>query len=49
MNELHLTTNPTNNPRVFDVYWMTGLLQKGRIRITVPGDITENGINRTLS
>ena len=36
MNELHLTTNPTNNPRVFDVYWMTGLLQKGRIRITVP-------------
>ena len=36
MNELHLTTNPTHNPRVFDTCWMTGLERKGRIQITVP-------------
>lgn len=36
MNELHLTTNPTQDPRVFDTCWMTGLDKKGRIRITVP-------------
>ena len=36
MNELHVTTNPTNNPRVFDTCWMTGLEKKGRIQITVP-------------
>lgn len=36
MNELHLTTNPTNDPCVFDTCWMTGLVQKGRVRVTVP-------------
>lgn len=36
MNDLHLATNPTADPRVFDTYWMTGLLQKGRVSITVP-------------
>ncbi len=36
MNELHLTTNPTHNPRVFDTCRMTGLERKGRIQITVP-------------
>lgn len=36
MNDLHLTTNPTTDPRVFDTYWMTGLVQKGRVRVTVP-------------
>ena len=36
MNELRLSTNPTEDPRVFDTYWMTGLIQKGRVRVTVP-------------
>lgn len=36
MNDLHLTTTPTADPRVFDTYWMTGLIQKGRVRVTVP-------------
>lgn len=36
MNLLNLTTNPTENPQVFDTCWMTGLIQKGRVRVTVP-------------
>ena len=36
MNLLSLTTNPTEDPHVFDTCWMTGLVQKGRIRVTVP-------------
>ncbi len=36
MNDLHLTTTATADPRVFDTYWMTGLVQKGRVRVTVP-------------
>lgn len=36
MNLLSLTTNPTEDPLVFDTCWMTGLVQKGRIRVTVP-------------
>ena len=36
MNLLSLTTNPTEDPLVFDTCWMTGLIQKGRVRVTVP-------------
>lgn len=36
MNELYLATNPTEDPCVFDTYWKTGLVTKGRVRITVP-------------
>lgn len=36
MNLLSLTTNPTEDPQVFDTCWMTGLIQKGRVRVTVP-------------
>ena len=36
MNLLSLTTNPTNDPHIFDTCWMTGLLQKGRVRVHVP-------------
>lgn len=33
MNVLTLTTTSANEPNVFDVYWMTGLVQKGRVRV----------------
>ena len=36
MNLLSLTTNPTGDPLVFDTCWMTGLIQKGRVRVAVP-------------
>lgn len=36
MNDLRLLTKKTSDPRVFDTYWMTGLIQKGRVRVTVP-------------
>jgi hypothetical protein len=36
MNDLNLATVPTADPRIFDTYWQTGLLQKGRINITLP-------------
>lgn len=36
MNLLSLTTNPTEDPLVFDTCWMTGLIEKGRVRVTVP-------------
>ena len=36
MNKLYLATVPTENPCVFDTYWMTGLKTKGRIRVTTP-------------
>ncbi len=36
MNDLHLITQPTEDPCVFDTYWMTGLKAKGRVRLTVP-------------
>src|SRR5574338_59994 len=36
MNDLHLATTPTRDPRIFDTRWMTGLLQKGRVRVTLP-------------
>jgi len=35
MNDLHVVTKSTENPKVFDIYWMTGLVQKGRVRTTV--------------
>lgn len=35
MNELRVVTKPTADPMVFDTYWTTGLLQKGRVRTTV--------------
>lgn len=35
MNILRLVTRPTDDPNVFDTYWMTGLVQKGRVRTTV--------------
>ena len=35
MNEMHVVTRPTDDPLVFDTYWMTGLMQKGRVRSTV--------------
>ena len=36
MNDLHLITHPTEDPCVFDTYWMTGLLQRGRVRTRIP-------------
>lgn len=36
MNDLHLITQPTEDPCVFDTYWMTGLLQRGRVRSRTP-------------
>lgn len=36
MNILTITTNPTEEPLVFDACWMTGLIHKGRVRVTVP-------------
>lgn len=35
MNDLHVLTKTTQEPKVFDVYWMTGLVQKGLVRTTV--------------
>lgn len=36
MNDLQVVTAPTEDKTVFDVYWMTGLVKRGRVRITVP-------------
>ncbi len=35
MNELFLHTRATENPTVFDTFWMTGLNAKGRVRVEV--------------
>lgn len=35
MNDLRLITQSTTDPCVFDTYWMTGLVQRGRVRTTV--------------
>ena len=35
MNELRVITLGTEDPKVFDTYWRTGLVQKGRVRTTV--------------
>ena len=35
MNELRVVTQPTMDSKVFDTYWMTGLVQKGRVRTTI--------------
>ncbi len=41
MNELRVATRATNIPGVFDTYWMTGLLQKGRVRVIA--NLVEDG------
>ena len=35
MNDLRVVTQPTGDKKTFDTYWMTGLVQKGRIRTTI--------------
>ena len=35
MNLLQVFTQNTDDPLVFDTYWMTGLVKKGRVRTTV--------------
>lgn len=35
MNDLNVITQPTRDPKVFDVFWMTGLVQKGRIEVSL--------------
>ena len=35
MNLLQVFTQGTDDPLVFDTYWMTGLVKKGRVRTTV--------------
>lgn len=35
MNDLKILTQPTRDPKTFDVFWMTGLIQKGRIEVVM--------------
>lgn len=42
MNILSLCTRRTDDPRVFDVYWRTGLLIKGRVIVTMPSHVSED-------
>lgn len=41
MNNLYLHTRPTRDPHVFETYWMTGMVAKGKVVATVP--VSEDG------
>lgn len=43
MNILRLATTPNRDPRVFDVYWMTGLRTKGRVRVHITARRLDDG------
>lgn len=47
MNTLHLSTTPTEDPRVFETCWMTGLSTKGCVRVHIP--VEGLGENRALA